>query len=49
MQVKATGEIERWPKLMEKTADYCTCFAPIRQELLLWGTAQCLKCGRKLP
>lgn len=57
MQVKAQDGLDQYPTLHPRrrrpqgtsTVDgLCRCMAPIRQHLPLWGTDQCLKCGRKL-
>jgi hypothetical protein len=53
MRVKADGTLDQdWPTLAEmnrRGSGLCQCFSPIRQELPLWGAAQCLKCGKKMP
>ena len=49
-----TGNLHDFPSVYDKKNErdkpglFCRCFSPIVESMPVWGTAQCLKCGREI-
>jgi hypothetical protein len=54
MQMKAQGRLEEWPtkatiQRQHDKSGWCQCYSPIPERIAAFNTAQCKKCGKRLP